>query len=850
MNLLKHIFIVFMVFASLTPFLWPLTTIVDRPVDASIWVVVAVSAVLNAVTIFYHFIIPPHPKFLMVGWRRAILNVHILGGLAEFAAGMVFLLAKGGELAGLIMALSALTLHTPTAFAQVSLVFGSRAVMRPSYMAATFIHAFCAFMLLLHPASTHWVVSTFLVFNIYVWCRIYYYLFERYDLFPDSKYSVSILAAGVTALPGVLGPTATLAIAAPVAVYIALYSMLFIKNRAEFLEFVRERSRDNAFDPGEANLWDEAADEADAGAARRFFTLLDKDGDGQLTSDDLADGLFAAAHSAEVMKRVIQNRDGDERVDLESFERHFWSIPEVRNHARDLEGMRSAKSERDKAELVFHRLDRDGDGILGAQEMEALLDKWAMPRAESGRWLEKLRGPDFKGIDLDTFFKKMRPVWRFIYYEIMEATTGRKQDMLGRAMAARRAEAKTREIRRDVRRELVGGLPFLRGATAAFLDELAESLVEETYKAGHRLIEEGSPGDTCWIVRRGSLRVSKGAEILGDLGPGDWVGEGALLADTARLASVDVTADARLYAISRPSLGYLIGRNPEMTANLRQIHEERRLQVMRRAVQLDLLGKVDFLRTASPHLLEELARQLEIRVTEGRVFREGDLDDRFFLVGRGTVQVMHGDEIVAELGEGSYFGEGAILGGSRRSATVATVGRAVLYELSRAAFDGVMRDHPGVAREIRGRHAERAGSRVQRLVHERLVRQVSFLQDADTAFLDALASDLRAKTVPDGHRLFQEGAPGDRMYFIARGAVRISREGITVAELAAGAYFGEMALLTSQPRSASATTIGITEILELDRAGFERLVHEHPAVRAQLDQVRRDRADQLQSLGA
>ena len=812
--------------------------------------VVAVSAVLNAVTIFYHFIIPPHPKFLMVGWRRAILNIHIVGGLVEFVAGMVFLLKGRGETAGLVMALSALTLHTPTAFAQISLVFGSRAVMRPSYLAATFIHAFCAFMLLLHPTSTYWVVSTFLVFNIYVWCRIYYYLFERYDLFPDSKYSVSILAAGVTALPGVLGPTATLAIAAPIAVYMALYATLFIRSRAEFLEFVRERSRDNAFDQGEVNLWDESADEADAAAARRFFASLDKDGDGQLTSDDLARGLFAAAHQAEVMKRVIQDSDGEGRVDFESFERHLWSLPAVRDHARDLESMKAARSERDKAELVFHRLDRDGDGILDAREMEALLDKWAVPRAEGGRWLEELRGKDSKGIDLDAFFKKMRPVWRFIYYEIMEATTGRKQDMLGRAMAARRAEVKTRGIRRDVRRELVKGLPFLHGAKDAFLDELAESLVEETYRAGDVLIEEGRPGDTCWIVRSGSLRVSKGGEILGQLGPGDWVGEGALLADSVRLASVDVTTDAHLYAISRPSFGYLIGRNPEMTANLRQIYEERRLQMMRRAVQLDLLGKVDFLDAAGPPLLEDLARKLEIRVMEGVVFREGDLDDRFFLVGRGKVQVMRGDEIVAELGEGDYFGEGAILGGSRRSATVVTVGQAVLYELSRADFEGVTDDHPGVAREIRDRHAMRAGSRVRKLVHERLVRQVSFLRNADAAFLDALAKDLRSKTVPDGHRLFQEGAVGDRMFFIARGAVRISRGSVTVAELSSGAYFGEMALLTSQPRSASATAVGITELLELDQAGFDRLVREHPAVHAQLEQVRRARADQLTSINA
>ncbi len=718
MNPLKHIFIVGMVFASLAPFLWPLTRIADRPVENSTWAVVLVSAVLNVVTIFYHYVIPPHPKFLMIGWRRAILNVHITGGMVEFVAGLTFLLMGGSEVAGAVMAIAALALHTPTALAQTPLVFGSRAVMRPAYLAATFIHAFCAGMLLAHPGSTYWVVSTFLVFNIYVWCRIYYYVFERYSLFPDSKYSVSILAAGVTALPAVLGPTAMLAIVGAIAAYMALYSAFFVRSRAEFLEFVRERARDSAFEPGVPALWDQTTGAADGAAARRFFAQLDQDKDGKLTSEDLAQGLYTTALPVDIMKRFIQKADGEDVIDFEAFERHFWSIREIRDHAADLEGMRAARSERDKAELVFHRLDLDGDGLLGRAEMDALLNKWAMPPTETRRWLDQLRGPEAAGVDFETFFKKMRPVWRFIYYEIMEATTGQKQDMLGRAMAARRADVKTREVRQDVRRELVGGLSFLKGVDATFLDELAESLVEEECPVGSRLIEEGAAGDTCWIVRSGRLRVSRGGEILGDLGPGDWLGEGALLTDAPRLATAEVTAPARLYAITRPSFGYLVGRNPQMMANLKQIHEERRLQLMRR------------------------------------------------------------------------------------------------------------------------------------VVHERLVRQVSFLRDADAAFLDALAHDLRSHTFPDGHPLFLQGAVGDRMYFITRGAVKITRDQALVAELPAGGYFGEMALLTSQPRSASATAVGVTELLELDRAGFDRLVGAHPAVHAQLEKVRQARADELLSVSA
>jgi hypothetical protein len=128
--------------------------------------------VLNVVTLGYHARYPPHPKFVILRARRITLRVHIAGGVLELAAGMIAL-ATGHVLAGVVMALAALVLQTPTALAQTSVVFGSRAIMRPAYLACTGIHAFCAAMLLAHPTSTYWTVATLLVLNVYVWTRIY-----------------------------------------------------------------------------------------------------------------------------------------------------------------------------------------------------------------------------------------------------------------------------------------------------------------------------------------------------------------------------------------------------------------------------------------------------------------------------------------------------------------------------------------------------------------------------------------------------------------------------------------------------------------------------------------------------
>lgn len=74
--------------------------------------------------------------------------------------------------------------------------------------------------------------------------------------------------------------------------------------------------------------------------------------------------------------------------------------------------------------------------------------------------------------------------------------------------------------------------------------------------------------------------------------------------------------------------------------------------------------------------------------------------------------------------------------------------------------------------------------------------------------------------------LFMEGDPGDRMFIVRKGRVRImKREGsqmATLAELGPGSILGEMSLLDKQPRSATAKTLETTEVLEIDQTMLEK----------------------------
>jgi hypothetical protein len=112
----------------------------------------------------------------------------------------------------------------------------------------------------------------------------------------------------------------------------------------------------------------------------------------------------------------------------------------------------------------------------------------------------------------------------------------------------------------------------------------------------------------------------------------------------------------------------------------------------------------------------------------------------------------------------------------------------------------------------------------------------------------AVIQGLRLLTFERGGVILREGSPGGSLYTLTAGRVRAFKKDpatgrqVQIGDLAEGAFFGEMSILTGQPRMASIVALTRCELLELDRPTLDEITKTHPHVWNVLREFAEERA--------
>ncbi|MGH2476130.1 MAG: Crp/Fnr family transcriptional regulator [Candidatus Limnocylindrales bacterium] len=120
------------------------------------------------------------------------------------------------------------------------------------------------------------------------------------------------------------------------------------------------------------------------------------------------------------------------------------------------------------------------------------------------------------------------------------------------------------------------------------------------------------------------------------------------------------------------------------------------------------------------------------------------------------------------------------------------------------------------------------------------LRACRLFGDMDPASLDLVAGQLRTRRFRRGETIFHAGDPGDALFIVAGGAVKITipaddgSEPAILTTVTPGGFFGELSLLDGAPRSATAVALEPVETHVLRRDAFATLVDAEPGVRTAL----------------
>ncbi|MDR2631511.1 MAG: cyclic nucleotide-binding domain-containing protein [Spirochaetaceae bacterium] len=264
--------------------------------------------------------------------------------------------------------------------------------------------------------------------------------------------------------------------------------------------------------------------------------------------------------------------------------------------------------------------------------------------------------------------------------------------------------------------------------------------------------------------------------------------------------------------------------------------------------------------------------------------------DRFFIIRQGKVRLSKEVEVVAEegraiLGPGDFFGVISTMSSHNHIETAQAVTDVTLISVQKEQYGQLIQNNTPVAMKIilqfskRMRYLDEALTRLtlkntaeidpshlfdvgeyyhkqgqfdeayyayhqyvkycpgEKNVNQAREQMMKIAIYAQNIKLDHDPDEF-TRTYPKGSMLFSEGEPGDELYIIQKGSVKITKivdkNEVLLAVLKTGDIFGEMALLESKPRSASAVAFEDCMVLVVNRSNFVRMVGTQPQMIARL----------------
>ncbi|GKY97108.1 hypothetical protein MPSEU_000669200 [Mayamaea pseudoterrestris] len=192
------------------------------------------------------------------------------------------------------------------------------------------------------------------------------------------------------------------------------------------------------------------------------------------------------------------------------------------------------------------------------------------------------------------------------------------------------------------------------------------------------------------------------------------------------------------------------------------------------------------------------------------IIQQGDIGDYFYVLEIGRVDFIVDGNLVGHCGSGASFGELALLYDAPRAATCKAHLDCQLWKVDQHTF-----------RYMLAKTQANQNSHIHSIL-----RKVPFLSELEDSALSKIIDALVTVKFHKNDEIFRKGQVGDKFYILEKGKARIHEIGFGDTKfddvfIDSGAYFGERALLTGEPRAAHVTATTDCVCFTLSRESFE-----------------------------
>jgi len=283
-------------------------------------------------------------------------------------------------------------------------------------------------------------------------------------------------------------------------------------------------------------------------------------------------------------------------------------------------------------------------------------------------------------------------------WEVVEHLMGREVEPADEPVLAQRLPFWSGPVRERIT-AITHQVPLLAEASEPDLREVFLTAEVKERADGEVILRQNDYTDSFLAIVDGRVAISVRPEGtdrevgVATLGTGDFFGEMSLLSGRRRNATATAVGTTRLVEVPRKAMLKLLAVSPEVK---RQVDEAFLVRAFQSYLFPDLPTEV----------LEDLVARSTVEVFDRghRLFAEGDVGDAFYLIRSGMVKVAQrsGDEerVLSYLTAGNYFGETALLAGTRRTASVSTIFPSELIRLGSGAFQDFLEDHPDLRPDL------------------------------------------------------------------------------------------------------------------------------------------------------